>query len=368
MRSMAAILTGVGRQRRAGGSPLPQEQATAAAGMPSRRHAPLPHRGLLGRAAVLSLCLRATTAFGHPLDPAVLELHEQHVGPTEVRFQAPLPSLLRPVLPERCVPLSAPVITTTTRSALQRWQVDCGAHGLVGEHIGVDGLRVRQTDALVRIELRDGRLLQAVLRPDEPFITIPEQAGVGAVLRGYLRLGLRHILTGPDHLLFIVGLVLLVRNRRRLLSIITAFTLGHSVTLSLAALGFVDVPPPPLEVLIALSIVVVAFELTRVASGHAADGAMPVGIALSFGFLHGFGFAGALAQVGLPSGEIPPAVLAFNVGIEVGQILLVAVTLAAIAALHALPIRWPAAARFVPAYAIGSLAAFWVFERLAAIF
>ena len=315
----------------------------------------------------VSLWLRAAAVLGHPLDPALLELREQHAAPTEVRFQAPLPSPLRPLLPERCVALSAPVITTTTRSALQRWQVDCGADSLVGERIGVDGLRARQTDALVRIELRDGRLVQAVLRPDEPFITIPERAGVGTVLRDYLRLGFTHIMTGPDHLLFVLGLVLLVPNRRRLLWTITAFTLGHSATLSLAVLGFVHVPPAPIEVLIAVSIVVVAFELTRAQSGHAPDSAMPVGMALSFGFLHGLGFAGALAQVGLPGGEIPPALFAFNVGIELGQLLFVAVALAAIAGLRLLPVRWPAAVQFVPAYGIGSLATFWVLERLAAI-
>jgi hypothetical protein len=338
---------------------------TAAAGVDP---APLPLRGFLGKAVLIVLCLRATVVLAHPLDPALLELSEQHAAPTEVRFQAPLPLTLRPLLPGRCVPLSQPEITTTRRSVVQRWQVDCGANSLVGERIGVDGLRLRQTDALVRIELRDGRLVQAVLRPNEPFITIAEPVGVGAVLRGYSRLGLEHILTGPDHLLFVLALVLLVPNRRRLLWTITAFTLGHSVTLSLAAIGLVHVPPAPIEVLIAASIMVVAFELVRAASGHPLDGMMPAGMALSFGLLHGIGFAGALAQVGLPDGEIPPALFAFNVGIELGQILFVALALAAIAALHALPVRWPAAARFVPAYAIGSLAAFWVFERLAVVF
>jgi hydrogenase/urease accessory protein HupE len=364
---MLPAAIGVAQRERAEQRPSPEENAPSAAGAPARRPSPPPRRACLGTAALISLCLRATAVLGHPLDPALLELREQHAAPTEVRFRAPLPSSLRPLLPERCVPLSAPVITTTMRSALQRWQVDCGADSLVGERIGVEGLRVRQTDAVVRIALRGGGLAQAVLRPDEPFITIPQRAGVGAVLRDYLRLGLTHILTGPDHLLFVLGLVLLVPNRRRLLWTITAFTLGHSATLSLAVLGFVHVPPAPIEVLIAVSIVVVAVELRRAVSGHARDGAMPVGMALSFGFLHGLGFAGALAQVELPEGEIPPALFAFNIGIEVGQLLCVAVALAAIAALHVLPVPWPAAVRFVPAYAIGSLAAFWVLERLAAI-
>jgi hypothetical protein len=319
-------------------------------------------------AALACLGLHVATALAHPLDPALLELREQRNAPMKVRFQAPLPVLLQPVLPERCKSVSAPVVTTTARNALQRWQVNCGTGGLVGERIGVEGLRTRQTDALLRVELLDGRVVQAVLRPDEPFVVIPERAAVGAVLRDYVRLGFTHILTGPDHLLFVLGLVLLVPNRRRLLWTITAFTLGHSATLSLAVLGFVHVPPAPVEVLIAVSIVVVAFELTRAAAGYGTGSAMPAGMALGFGFLHGLGFAGALAQVGLPAGEIPLALFAFNLGIEAGQILFVAVALSAIGMFRLLPVRWPTAARFVPAYGIGSVAAFWVIERLAASF
>ena len=324
--------------------------------------------GAVALATLAWLCLHVATALAHPLDPALLELREQRNAPMEVRFQVPLPVVLQAVLPERCVSVSAPMVTTTTRNALQRWQVNCGMGGLVGERIGVEGLRARQTDALLRVELLDGRVVQAVLRPDEPFITIPERAGVGAVLRDYVRLGFTHTMTGPDHLLFVLGLVLLVPNRRRLLWTITAFTLGHSATLSLAVLGFVHVPPAPIEVLIAVSIVVVAFELTRAASGRGTGRVMPAGMALGFGFLHGLGFAGALAQVGLPAGEIPLALFAFNLGIEAGQILFVAVALAGIAAIRSMPLPWPAPSRLIPAYAIGSLAAFWVLERLAAAF
>lgn len=312
-----------------------------------------------------ALCLASSTAaLAHALDPALLELREQPSGRIEVLFQSPLGGGLEPVLPSGCNAVSAPRITTTPRNRLVRWQVDCGGTSLAGARIGVEGLAARQTDALVRVAFADGRVVESVLRSGEPLLTIPAESGFFEVLRAYLGLGLHHILSGPDHLLFVLGLVLLVPDRRRLLWTITAFTAGHSATLSLAMLGFVHVPPAPVEALIALSIVVVAFELTR----PARPSSLPVAMALGFGFLHGLGFAGALAQVGLPAGEIPQALFAFNLGIEVGQLLFVAGVLGVLAFLRRVPVRWPRAGRLVPAYAIGSLAAFWVFERLAAAF
>ena len=226
----------------------------------------------------------------------------------------------------------------------------------------------RKTDALLRVHLADGRMAQAVLRGNSPFFTVPPRAGFLDVVHAYLALGLEHILTGPDHLLFVLGLVLLVRGRQ-LLWTITAFTLGHSVTLSLAVLGFVHIPPRPVEALIAGSIFVVAVELTRQAQGRTLwMGRVPWGMACAVGLLHGLGFAGALAQVGLPAHEIPLALVSFNGGIEVGQLLFVGLVLAVRAALSLSPGPWPSAVALIPAYAIGSLAAFWVFERVTAIF
>jgi len=319
-------------------------------------------------ASLLWLHLGALSALAHPLDPALLELRERGDARIEVRFQAPMPvGSLRPVLPPRCRVVSAPLSTVTPRTAAQRWQVDCGAGSLVGARVGVGGLRARQTDALVRVELRDGRLIQTVLRPDAPFMTIPEGATVTAVVADYFGLGFRHLISGLDHLLFVLGLVLLVPDLRRLLWTITAFTLGHSITLSLAVLGFVHVPPAPVEVLIAASIIVVAAELARAASGDAPGRAVPALLASSFGLLHGLGFAGALAQIGLPANEIPLSLFAFNLGIEAGQLLFVGVVLGGAALLRRLPMRWPAVTRLAPAYAIGSLAFFWMLQRLAVL-
>jgi hydrogenase/urease accessory protein HupE len=311
----------------------------------------------------------AERSMAHPLNPALFELRELRGAAVEVLWRVPLSqpinAPLYPVLPDGCREVSAPTFTQTEQSLTTRWRLDCGGRSLVGGRIGVQGLSERQTDALVRIHLADGRLIQAVLRGDSPFLTIPQRARLLTVARDYLQLGLEHILTGFDHLLFVLGLVLLVHGRRLLLWTVTAFTVGHSITLSLAVLGFVRIPPAPVEVLIACSIFIVGVELTREMSGCATwTHRLPWAMALAFGLLHGLGFAGALAQVGLPADEIPLALFSFNVGIEVGQLLFVGLVLAARVALRMLPVRWPQASALIPAYAIGSLAAYWVFERV----
>ncbi len=316
------------------------------------------------RAALIWLCLGAASALAHPLDPALLELREQRDARVEVRFREPLPGgALRPALPARCVAVSAPLSTATPRTAFQSWQVDCGADGLAGERVGVDGLRTRQSDALVRVALRDGRLIETVLRPDQPFVTIPRRAGAAE----HFNLGFRYLVSAPDHLLFVLGLVLLASRLRRLPMAIVAFALGHSITLVLAALGVVHVPPAPVDVLVAASLVVVAAELARTAAVDLSGRALPVLFGLSFGLLHGFGFAGALAQLGPPVDHTPLSLFAFNLGIESAQLLFVAFVLAGIALLQRLPIRWPAVTRRAPAYAIGSLAVLWMLERLAGL-
>lgn len=310
--------------------------------------------------------------WAHPLDPALLELWESGDATVEVLWRLPLTqpinASLRPVLPDRCTQASSPSVSESGSYLTQRWRVTCGVRNLVGEWVGVEGLHERKTDALLRVHLADGRVAQAVLRGDSPFFTVPPRTGPLDVVYDYLALGFEHIQTGLDHLLFVLGLVLLVHGRR-LLWTVTTFTLGHSVTLSLAVLGFIHIPPRPVEALIACSIFVVAVELTREAQGHTLwAGRVPWAMAFAFGLLHGLGFAGALAQIGLPAHEIPLALVSFNSGIEVGQLLFVGLVLGARAALHVLPVRWLKAGALIPAYAIGSLAAFWVFERVMAIF
>jgi hypothetical protein len=321
------------------------------------------------RAVVVAALVWSSSALAHPLEPALLQIRESAQGTFDVLWRPP-PSqpgdaVVSPLLPDGCADVSEPGPVPGGAPGTVGWRIHCNAGSLVGQRVGVDGLRQRKTDALLRVQLADGRLVQTVLRGDTPFATIPERAGPLDVLLGYLRLGFEHILTGPDHLLFVLGLVLLVRARRLLLWTITAFTAGHSVTLSLAALGFVNVPPKPVEVLIGITIFVVAVELTR--DGASSMRRFPWAVAFAFGLLHGLGFAGALAQVGLPATDIPLALFSFNVGIEIGQLVFVGLVLATRAALRRLPARSLEAVARVPAYAIGSLAVFWILERLAAI-
>jgi len=322
----------------------------------------------LAAAAAGIVCLLAVGPAGaHPLDPSLLEIREVRGAPLEVLWRQPglqpVDAPVRPVLPRRCVQVGQGEAQRGEPWSEARWLLDCGGKSLVGERIGVSGLAEAQTDALLRIQLADDRLIQAVLRPDEPSLTVPPGTSAAEVCRDYLLLGLRHILSGLDHLLFVLGLVLLVRGRG-LLWTITAFTLGHSVTLSLAVLGVVRIPPAPVEILIAGSILAVAVELTRQDAGHAAPPwRSPRALAFGFGLLHGLGFAGALAQVGLPAGEIPLALVSFNSGIEAGQLLFVGALLAARSALGARALPRLATPARLPAYGIGALAAYWVIER-----
>ncbi len=308
----------------------------------------------------------------HHLAPALLDLRESEAGRIEVSWKTSrlrIPgSNVEPVLPSSCRALTPPIRIDGTNSVTTRWSVSCEPRSLVGRRIGVDGLGGARIDALVRISLADGRVVQRVLRASEPFMTVPESDGRFDITRAYLGLGVEHILTGLDHLFFVFGLLLLVGGVRLLAQTITAFTLGHSITLSLAILGYVNFPVRPIEVAIALSVFVLAVELARAKT--AAPSLMrrfPWAMALLFGLLHGLSFAGALREVGLPPEEIPLALLSFNVGIELGQLLFVFAILAARSLLHARLSQVPVWAERLLVYAMGSLAVFWCIERTPAL-
>jgi hydrogenase/urease accessory protein HupE len=311
-----------------------------------------------------------TAASAHPLAPALLELREAADGTADVRWKTsrlrPRGVRLEPVLPAECQALSAPTASEDTQSVSISWRVDCGSAGLVGKRVAVTGLETARIDVLLRVTLADGRQVRVILNGAESALTIPERQPKSAVLASYLELGAMHILTGPDHLLFVFGLLLLTPSTRPLLKTLTAFTLGHSVTLSLAALGITNVPSGIVELLIAISVLMLAVEL---ASAHARKRPsllrrQPWLMAGLFGLLHGMGFAGALTEIGLPGGEIPLALFSFNVGIELGQLAFVAVILALRTALRGSLDRAPAWAARVPAYGIGIAAAYWCFERV----
>lgn len=320
--------------------------------------------------AMVALSL-ASGAGAHPLAPALLSLEESEGGGVAVRWKIsrlrPTGTNVRPNLPPHCSPLSAPVMVVGEGDVTEEWRIDCGERGLVGSELSVGGLDRSRTDALILIQLADGRTVRGLVSDSEPTYVVPEQESQLEVARGYFSLGLEHLLTGLDHVLFVVGLVLLVVGWRALAWTITSFTVGHSVTLSLATLGLVSVPTLLFELAIAFSILILGAELARgTVEGEPPSRLRrrPWAMAFGFGLLHGLGFAGALSEIGLPAADIPLALFSFNVGVEAGQLLIV-LPIAALGALLGDRLAGlPARVKKVPAYVIGSLAAFWCFERM----
>lgn len=322
--------------------------------------------GLLCRAVVV-IVLAAGPLWAHPLAPALLEVHERDGGRVEVGWKVPLLRPrgvdLAPVLPDRCHDLGPRTVARDDTGVWTRWTAHCGPGGLVGARLGASGFGAVGIGALVRVTLVDGRVVQGVVTLARPLLLVPPRPSVLAVARDYVRLGVEHILTGPDHLLFVFGLLLLAGSVRRLVGTVTAFTAGHSVTLTLAALGLVALPSQPIEVGIATTVLALAVELAR-PPGPTLMRRRPWAMAASFGLLHGLGFAAALREAGLPAGDIPLALVSFNTGIELGQLAFVLGVLA-LGAVFGRVARTavPAWAYRVPVYVMGSLAASWWLER-----
>jgi hydrogenase/urease accessory protein HupE len=323
-------------------------------------------RGWLTLLAILAGAM-TRAAMAHPLAPVLLDLRVLDDGRVTVTWKTPLlrarGSAPVPVLPSACRSLDTPVSTTEGEGVVMRWTARCD--DLVGTEVGITGL-ASSLGGVVRIVLADGRVVQGVVSARRPFVTVTGRPRRWDVARGYLVLGAEHIAAGPDHLLFVFGLVLLAGTARRVLGTVTAFTVGHSVTLSLAVLGVTAVSTRAIEVAIAASVLALAIELAREDAESGVLRRHPWGMAFVFGLLHGLGFAGALREAGLPAGEVPLALAAFNVGIELGQVAFVLAILAAGALLRAVAPAPPVWARRAPVYVMGSLAAFWCFERAAA--
>ncbi len=313
-------------------------------------------------------------AQAHPLAPALLQLQESTPAHYDVLWRTSVTRTqsldVTPELPPDCLATGAPQISTEDGDAVvARWSVQCAAPGLIGRRIAVQGLAQSGINVIVQLLDRDGGVVNTLLSPDQTAFIVPPAAAQRPVFVEYLQLGVEHLLGGLDHLLFVAGLLLLVRGLRPLLFTITAFTLGHSLTLALASLGLIRVPQSLTELGIALSILVLAVEAAKpVGAAPSLLARRPWLVAAGFGLLHGLGFAGALADVGLPSGEIALALLAFNLGIEAAQLLWVAALLAAAwgwRQLRKTPSQtWT---RVLPAYLIGALAAYWCWDRLAAL-
>ncbi len=274
---------------------------------------------------------------------------------------------IHPSLPKDAILLSLPRVERIFGAEIKRWTIKTGPRGLDGWEVTAHGLQTTMTDVLVRIATADGRVVSRLLRPDAPSFVFGKETS-GPAAGGYFMLGMEHILFGVDHLLFVLTLLLIVRGVGLLVKTITAFTLAHSITLALATLGFVKIPSAPVEAVIALSIVFVASEILRSRRGkRGLTERAPWLVAFTFGLLHGFGFAGALAQVGLPQSDIPLALLLFNIGVETGQLVFVGAVFAIIALIRRSSVAFPRWVHAVPPYAIGSVAMFWVIQRTAAI-
>jgi hydrogenase/urease accessory protein HupE len=311
-------------------------------------------------------------AYGHEVRPGYLELQQTASETWSVLWKVPAQGDMRlsihPRFPEACALASEPIAFQANAAYIERTSIACKG-GLAGHAIGVDGLSATMTDVLVRSVRADGSVQVVRLSPSAPAFVFESTPRSLEVARAYTVLGVEHILGGIDHLLFVLGLMLLVRNKWLLVKTITAFTVAHSITLAAATLGWMRVSQPPVEAVIALSILFLASELAKQHRGDA--GLMeryPWIVAFIFGLLHGFGFAGALREVGLPESDIPLALFTFNVGVELGQLLFVGTVLVALAVLRRFLIRLPLWMHKVPAYAIGTMASCWWLQRMATLF
>ncbi len=262
--------------------------------------------------------------------------------------------------------LKPPVVQELNDSLIERRWIDAGPNGLAGQRIEIKGLQFTITDALVRFEFLDGRTLQTIVRPSQPWVEVAATQTRWQVMGTYVVEGIRHILFGADHLLFVLGLLLLVGNRWMLVKTVTAFTIAHSVTLAVATFGIADIPALPLNALIALSILFLGPEIVRVWRGQTSFTIRhPWVVAFAFGLLHGFGFATAMTGAGLPRQDLPLALLSFNIGVELGQLAFVALVLALERSFRVLQMNWPRWVQLLPGYMVGSLGAFWTIQRVA---
>ena len=331
----------------------------------------------------LALVLAAVPghADAHALDPGYLNLQKMPGAGWRVFWRKPAvqgqPMAIDARLPDTCSPAQATESRFDGIAWVSRWVAICPG-GLGGQRIAITGLEATRTDVLVRIkgggEGGKSATLTVRLTPDAPQFEVPRDLSTGQVFVSYLALGFDHILEGADHLLFVFALLVLIQSPWRLAGAITAFTVAHSITLALATLGVLRVPTPPVEAAIALSIVLLAVEiLRRQTSGEQLAEKYPWIISFAFGLLHGLGFAGALSEIGLPAGDIPMALLAFNLGVEAGQLAFVAAVLALYAALRfglpklATGLRAPGApGTVIMGYGIGTVSIYWLIERVAA--
>lgn len=321
---------------------------------------------------VLTALILAPAALAHEIRPAFLQVREIEPNLYDFLWKTPARGDMRLALnviqPGECANASEPRSMLVDGAVIQRWRARCEG-GLVGKTLAVENLAQTLTDTIVRIELL-GRSPQTLrLTPDEPSAAIPDRQPWTDVAITYFRLGVEHILLGFDHLMFVLALLLLIRNVKRLVGAVTAFTIAHSLTLAGTTFGWVKLASAPVEATIALSIMFLAVEIMRVGAGRESLTAkLPWLASFAFGLLHGFGFAGALREIGMPEDAVAISLLFFNLGVEAGQLVFVCVVLFGLTAWRRISLPSPAWAWRAPVYVIGVTSAFWFVERTAAMF
>jgi len=318
---------------------------------------------------LVAMALMPLASLAHEARPAYLEMKETAPGQFSVLFRTPVLAGMRLPLalqmPDGVKNVQPPVVDELADSLVERRWIDAGPDGLAGKRIEITGLQLTITDALVRVELLDGRTIQAIARPSQPWVEIAGSQSRWEVMGTYVVEGIRHILFGADHLLFVLGLLLIVRSGWMLVKTITAFTVAHSITLAVATLGYATAPALPLNAAIALSILFLGPEIVRVWRGETSFTIRhPWVVAFAFGLLHGFGFATAMTSAGLPRQDLPLALLSFNVGVEIGQLGFVGLVLAMSHSFRVLEVRWPRWVQALPGYTVGALGAFWTIQRV----
>jgi hydrogenase/urease accessory protein HupE len=309
--------------------------------------------------------------FPHEVRPAYLELRQTGPETYDAFWKVPgqgenLRLGIYVELPAGSTNITAPRASMANNAFSERWTIKRPG-GLTGGTIHIAGLTATMTDVLVRLERLDGSAQVTRLTPSAPSFVVEAAPHTLEVARTYSVLGVEHILTGIDHLLFVLALLIITGSGWKLVKTVTAFTISHSLTLTAATLGFVHVPQRPVEAVIALSIVFVAAEIVRIHRGlESITSRAPWLVAFTFGLMHGLGFAGGLSEAGLPAGHVPTALLFFSAGVEAGHFMFIGVVLAFIAVIRRIRIPSPRWAELVPPYAIGSVAMFWVIQRIAA--
>lgn len=319
---------------------------------------------------VLFCALQPQPSAGHESQPGVLEIQEIGVSRYKIIWKAPIyyykphPAALE--LPDTWETIGTPTSRRRSNDIVHQQVVATGGSSINGQVIRFPGLESTITDVFIRVTRADGSHMTTIARPTKPWAELRGERPWYETAQEYLFLGFHHILLGIDHLLFVLGLLLIVKGQIMLIRTITAFTIAHSITLAAATLGYAQVPLPPLNAAIALSILFLGPEIVRVKRGQTSlTIRYPWIIAFGFGLLHGFGFASGLSTTGMPKAELPWALLWFNVGVELGQLLFVFIALGLVWAFRILQIRWPRWVLWLPGYTVGSLGAYWTIQRTA---